>query len=572
MIARAGFDGDQDMKRTLLLAALACMALAAPGLADEIPATLKLDEVTVNPRGAQLVRIGDVALPAGSHQIIIDTLPANIDPASVQVQGRSAGGTEIAAVDVSRKVVDPAIESAGQRKQLEQEIEALERDRARQQQGLADAQFRRQTLERLTGGFGAVPFASGDRPAISPDQIRSLLTLAGEELAVTSQAMLDARVALARIDERVGLLQRKLQALATAPSSRTRVAIQVSAGSDTTMSLSLSYTVPDASWRPVYDARLSLPKDGTGKAKLELVSRAMVFQRSGEAWDDVELKLSTAQVTGRTSAPALEPVAAGPRKPEVAQEALADQAAAPAAGGMSRNYSLGRAKVATPGVQAVRQRKAEVVNAGFHAVYTIAGRTSVPNTGAQKSVRIGTSDAVPDIRIDTVPMLDPQGYLTAVFKAQGETPLLRGEVSLFRDGVFAGKARMAQVSPGGEVELGFGRDDLVRVSRRQVDDTAGSSGIISSETTLSRAYRTTIENLHTFPVTVRMSERMPYSTHEDVKVDMSRDTTTPARTNPDNRRGIIEWDVALEAGKKAEISFGYKVSYPAEMSVVLPGG
>jgi uncharacterized protein (TIGR02231 family) len=169
-------------------------------------------------------------------------------------------------------------------------------------------------------------------------------------------------------------------------------------------------------------------------------------------------------------------------------------------------------------------------------------------------------------------MLDPQGYLTAVFKAQGETPMLPGEVSLFRDGVFAGKSRIAQVSPGEEVELGFGRDDLVRISRRQVDDTAGSSGIISSQTTLSRAYRTTIENLHAFPVSVRMSERMPYSTHEDVKVDMARDTTKPARTNPDNKRGIVEWDVPLKGGKKAEIRFGYTVSYPAEMSVVLPGG
>jgi uncharacterized protein (TIGR02231 family) len=223
-------------------------------------------------------------------------------------------------------------------------------------------------------------------------------------------------------------------------------------------------------------------------------------------------------------------------------------------------------------LQKVRQREAEVVNAGFHAVYTIAGRTSVPNTGAQKSVRIGTSDAAPAIRIDTVPMLDPQGYLTAVFKAQGETPMLPGEVSLFRDGVFAGKSRIGQVSPGEEVELGFGRDDLVRVNRRQVDDTAGSSGIISSQTTLSRAYRTTIENLHTFPVSVRMSERMPYSTHEDVKVDMARDTTSPARTNPDNKRGIVEWDVPLESGKKTEIRFGYTVSYPAQMSVVLPGG
>jgi uncharacterized protein (TIGR02231 family) len=559
------------MKRTLLLAALASMALAAPGLAAEIPATLKLDEVTVNPRGAQLVRIGEVELPAGSHEVIIDTLPANIDASSVQVQGQSARTTEIGAVDVSLKVVDPAAESASQRKQLEDEIEALGRDRERQQQALSDAEFRRKTLERLTGGFGAVPFASGDKPAMSPEQIRGLLSLTADELAATSQTMLDARTAIAKLDERVALLQRKLQELASAPSSRTRVAIQVSADEATTMSLSLSYTVPDAGWRPVYDARLALPKEAGGKAKLQLVSRAMVFQRSGEAWDDVNLKLSTAQVSGRTSAPALEPVAAGPRKPVVMQESLADQAEAPASGGMARNFSVRRAAPA-PMLQKVRQREAEVVNAGFHAVYTIAGRTSVPNTGAQKSVRIGTSDAAPAIRIDTVPMLDPRGYLTAVFKAPGETPMLPGEVSLFRDGVFAGKSRIAQVSPGEEVELGFGRDDLVRVSRRQVDDTAGSSGIISSQTTLSRAYRTTIENLHTFPVLVRMSERMPYSTHEDVKVDMVRGTTKPARTNPDNKRGIVEWDVPLDAAKKAEIRFGYTVSYPAQMSVVLPGG
>ncbi|MDX1717192.1 MAG: mucoidy inhibitor MuiA family protein [Anderseniella sp.] len=559
------------MKRTLLLAALASMALASPGLAAEIPATLKIEEVTVNPRGAQLVRIGEVELPAGSHEIIIDTLPANIDASSVQVQGRSTVSTEIGAVDVSLKVVDPAAESATQRKQLEAEIEALGRDRERQQQALSDAEFRRNTLERLTGGFGAVPYATGDKPAMGPKQIRALLALTSEELEATSQALLNARTALDKIDERINLLQRKLQELASAPSSRTRVAIQVNAAEAATMSLSLSYTVPDAGWRPVYDARLSLPKDAGGKAKLELVSRAMVFQRSGEAWDDVSLKLSTAQVSGRTSAPVLEPVAAGPRPAMVAKESAADEVRAPASPGIS-NFATQRAAPVISRLQKARQREAEVVNAGFHAVYTIAGRTSVPNTGAQKSVRIGTSDAAPAIRIDTVPMLDPQGYLTAVFKAQGETPMLPGEVSLFRDGVFAGKSRIAQVSPGEEVELGFGRDDLVRISRRQVDDTAGSSGIISSQTTLSRAYRTTIENLHAFPVSVRMSERMPYSTHEDVKVDMARDTTKPARTNPDNKRGIVEWDVPLEGGKKAEIRFGYTVSYPAEMSVVLPGG
>jgi hypothetical protein len=64
------------------------------------------------------------------------------------------------------------------------------------------------------------------------------------------------------MDERVALLQRKLQALATRRLRRARGLQSRSARtSATTMSLSLSYTVPDAGWRPVYDARLALPKD-----------------------------------------------------------------------------------------------------------------------------------------------------------------------------------------------------------------------------------------------------------------------------------------------------------------------
>ena len=560
------------MKHLRLMPAFAVMLLAVPALADSIPATLKLDEVTVNPRGAQLVRVGDIQVPAGNHEIIIDTLPANVPAATVQVEGRSTGQTIIGSVDVSAVVLDPATASAGERKQVETEIEALGRDRSRQQQVINDAQFRRQTLERLTGGAIAVPYAgSGGAATVTPDQISGLLGLTSKELSETSQLMLDAQAAMARIDERVALLQRKLEQLASEPQAHTRVAIQVSAQTASTLTLSLKYSVPDAGWRPVYDARLQLPSDG-GKASLELVSRAMVFQRSGEAWDDINLKLSTAQVTGRTSAPELEPVAAGPLPPEVRYEAEADDAVM-----LQKRLRTGEAAgnmvaAAPPVAEPAQQQMAEVVNAGFHAVYSIGGRSSIPNTGAQKSVRIGASDATPEIRIDTVPMLDAQAYLTAVFKAQGTSPMLPGEVSLFRDGVFAGKTMVRQVSPGEEVELGFGRDDMVRVTRRQVDNTSGSTGIITTDTTIKRLFNTQVENLHAFPVTVRLSERMPYSTHEDVVIALSRDTSDPTRTDPDNRRGIVEWDLAMEAGGKTEVVFGYSVAYPSKMGVILPDG
>ena len=539
-----------------------------PATADEIRTELDLAEVTVNPRGAQLMRTGEVELPAGAHEVVLDTLPQGIMAASVQVEGVSASDVEIGTVDVSSIALDPEQEATGTRKSLQDELEALARDRARHERVRIDAQFRRATLERLTGGYAAIPFAAGDKPAMSPEQIGNLLLLTNRELSEISSVVLEADQAIVQIGKREKVLRRQLQLLANTPNTRTRVAIQVSAATAAKMTLSLKYSVPDAGWRPVYDARLKLPADGK-PADLKLVQRALVFQRSGEAWDGVALKLSTATVTGRTASPVLQPVAIGPR-PAMTRRAVQTHESFSDTAGSEEMQSKTAAGLAAPAPAPVRQRQAEIANAGFHAVYSIAGQTSVPNSGALKSVRIGARTVEPAIRVDTAPHIDPVGYLTGVFKIAGETPLLAGEVSLFRDGVFAGRSGMRQIAPGEEMELGFGRDDLVRVIRREVENKAGSSGIITEQSTLKRLYVTSIENLHTFPVEVHVTDRMPYSTHEEVVVEMLRETTAPSVTDPDNKKGIVVWDVPLKPQAKTEIRFGYTVAHPSQMKLAIP--
>ncbi|MGI9514819.1 MAG: mucoidy inhibitor MuiA family protein [Anderseniella sp.] len=552
--------------RCLLLSGCVLSLCLVPALADEVRAELDLTEVTVNPRGAQLTRTGEVELPAGAHEIVLDTLPRAVMAASVQVEGVSASNSEIGTVDVSTIALDPEQQVSGERKALQDELEALERDRARHDRTRINAQFRQATLERLTGGYAAVPFGNADKPAMSPEQIGKLLLLTNRELSEISAVMLAADEVIAQIDKREKVLRRQLKLLAATPRERTRVAIQVNAPEPGTMTLSLRYSVPDAGWRPVYDARLKLPADGK-PAELNLVQRALVFQRSGEAWDGVALKLSTATVTGRTASPVLRPVAIGPlpdraRRAVTTQESFSDTAGSKA---LQPKAATGLAASAP-----VRQRQAAIRNAGFHAVYSIAGQTSVPNNGALKSVRIGARTIRPAIRVDTAPHADPVGYLTGVFKIAGETPLLAGEVSLFRDGIFAGKARFRQIAPGEETELGFGRDDLVRVIRREVENTAGSSGIITEQSTLRRLYVTSIENLHGFPVQVHVTDRMPYSTHEEIVVEMLRETTEPSVIEPDNKKGIVVWDVPLEPQAKSEIRFGYTITHPSEMELSIP--
>jgi uncharacterized protein (TIGR02231 family) len=540
----------------------------APATADVIRTELDLAEVTVNPRGAQLTRTGEVELPAGAHEVVLDTLPQGIMAASVQVEGVSASDVEIGTVDVSSIALDPEQEATGTRKSLQDELEALARDRARHERVGIDAQFRRATLERLTGGYAAVPFAGGDKPAMSPEQIGNLLLLTNRELSEISSVVLEADQAISQIGKREIVLRRQLQLLATTPNTRTRVAVQVSAATPAKMTLSLKYSIPDAGWRPVYDARLKLPADGK-PADLKLVQRALVFQRSGEPWDGVALKLSTATVTGRTASPVLQPVAIGPQ-PAMSRRAVQTHESFSDTVDSQEMQSKTAAGLAAPAPAPVRQRQAEITNAGFHAVYSIAGQTSVPNSGALKSVRIGARTVEPAIRVDTAPHIDPVGYLTGVFKIAGETPLLAGEVSLFRDGVFAGRSGMRQIAPGEEMELGFGRDDLVRVIRREVENTAGSSGIITEQSTLKRLYVTSIKNLHTFPVEVHVTDRMPYSTHEEVVVEMLRETTAPSVTDPDNKKGIVVWDVPLKPQAKTEIRFGYTVVHPSQMKLAIP--
>ena len=551
-----------------LLSGVLLSLYLAPATADEIRTELDLAEVTVNPRGAQLMRTGEVELPAGAHEVILDTLPQGIMAASVQVEGVSASDVEIGTVDVSSIALDPEQEATGKRKSLQDELEALARDRARHERLRIDAQFRRATLERLTGGYAAIPFAAGNKPAMSPEQIGNLLLLTNRELSEISSVVLEADQAIAQIGKREEVLQRQLQLLATTPNTRTRVAVQVSAAAPAKMTLSLKYSVPDAGWRPVYDARLTLPADGK-PADLKLVQRALVFQRSGEPWDGVALKLSTATVTGRTASPVLQPVAIGPQ-PVMSRRAVQTHESFSDTVDSQEMQSKTASGLAAPAPAPVRQQQAEITNAGFHAVYSIAGQTSVPNSGALKSVRIGARTVEPAIRVDTAPHIDPVGYLTGVFKIAGETPLLAGEVSLFRDGVFAGRSRMPQIAPGEEMELGFGRDDLVRVVRREVENTAGSSGIITEQSTLKRLYVTSIENLHTFPVEVHVTDRMPYSTHEEVVVEMLRETTVPSVTDPDNKKGIVVWDVPLKPQAKTEIKFGYTVVHPSQMKLAIP--
>ena len=119
-------------------------------------------------------------------------------------------------------------------------------------------------------------------------------------------------------------------------------------------------------------------------------------------------------------------------------------------------------------------------------------------------MQIDEAQLDPALTVRTVPKRDQKAFLYAKMAMARGTPILPGQVSLFRDGTFVGNGHLPLLAPGEEHELGFGVDNSVRVRHTIAEEKRAETGIITSSKTDTRNYRLTIKNLHAraIPVTV----------------------------------------------------------------------
>ncbi|MGE3065581.1 MAG: mucoidy inhibitor MuiA family protein [Hyphomicrobiaceae bacterium] len=557
--------------RVWVLAAVAgLVAGLVPAQAAEIRAGSRVQSVIVFPVGAEVARIAKVKLEAGDHSILFNDLPAAAIASSIRVEGKATGKLQIGSVD-SRRVMVPrndAASAASDRRRIELEIERLKDERAVQDAAIQAAEAQQTLLKNLAELPGR-PVPAGTNP--QPVDWTQILSLLGQRVGDVQKTILDIRIKQRDIDRRVADLEKELAKLAPGQDQRTEVKVFVHAGAPLESDLVVRYQVASASWLPLYDARLMTGTKAVAP-KLQLVRRASIQQRSGESWDDVALTLSTARPNAGTAAPELTPVTVDfererPPPPPVAM------APAPARG-MVRDEA--RARVGAVAEKAREMQADQAVQAqdvrasielqAFQALYAIPGRVTVPATGEAKRLQIDEVQLDPVLSVRTVPKRDQKAFLYAKLVLARDTPILPGQVSLFRDGTFVGNGRLPLLAPGEEHELGFGVDDAVRVRYAVVEEKRGETGLISSSKTEARNYRITIKNLHERPIVVTTLDQMPVSQNQDIKVELLG-KVAPTKKDVDDKRGVLAWEAKIEPDEERTVEFGYRISWPAAKKI-----
>ncbi len=547
------------------------VVISTAAIAGEMTASSAIENVLVFPSGAEVSREANVALPAGETTVVFPDLPAETVAGSIRLEGTAPGELRIGSVDQRRLFVPQSgDDKSSERQSLEDELERL-RDQRSLLDGKIDAAKTRQTLLKNLANLPTVPPGRDGSSGSAGQSWSQVLALISTGLGEVHKSILDANVEIREIDRKVADLQKQLQELAPKRVERTQVKVLVTADGAFNAALTLKYQVRSAWWTPSYEARLDTgAKDRA--AALQLIRRAMISQRTGEAWKDVAIKLSTTRPKSGSTAPVVRPITVKIYEPPKPRPMAAPAMERDVAQGFAdesrqrRPTAVRKQRRMARKMAAAKPVVANVKDAPFQAVYSVPGRADVLSTGEKKNVVIGLDDLKPSLTVKAVPKKQATAFLYTKFKRNGSTPLLPGAVTLFRDGTFVGKGRLPLIA-GEEHELGFGADDLVRVKHSVVKEKRGETGLISTTQTDSRNYKMTITNLHDIKINVSVVDQVPVSGDEKIQVALTPGTP-PSKTEVDDKRGVVSWDFELKPKEEKVIDFGYVVKWPSAEKIV----
>lgn len=553
------------MMKTGLAAAL----FLAPGLAGaaEIELASQIDRVTVYPDGAVVTRLGKATLLQGVSQIVLRGLPATVDPASIRVEAEGDGPFTIGAVDVRQIPGEarPAVDAA-----LEGKIRALQGEKAKLSGEVSAVEAKRATIENFgrTGPDKLGP----DGKALPVTDWPAIFDAIGTALVKVQGELLTLRNRISDLDAEIAALEKARPHGARAGQPRREVAIAVEAKAPVAAEIAVSYRVSGASWLPVYEARLTTG-NANGGAEIVFTRRAELRQRTGEDWSEVAVELSTTRSAQGTRAPELSPLRIAFYEPPVVYEERA-RALRQEAERAGRPPALAIAPASPePAADALQKQQAEVQTAGisagaYQASFMVPGRVSIPPDGSSKAVVLTQGKLKPELAARATPELEEKAYLEASFSHEDEAPLLAGEVYLHRDGAYIGKGRLRQVAPGDKVELGFGADDRIKVTRAPVRRRENDSGWLGSTRTDQREFKTVVKSLHAQPVKLTVIERVPFSENSAITVELLSQSTPPTEKQVGDKRGVSAWSFELAPGAQKEIRLAYRIKYPGDREVI----
>ena len=304
--------------------------------------------------------------------------------------------------------------------------------------------------------------------------------------------------------------------------------------------LAISYTVGSALWRPLHRAEL---RGDT----LRFSTMAAIWQQTGEDWSGVQVVCSTARASLGIEPPLLaDDLLKAKRKAEEVRLA-ARQVAVQQTGPGGSEAPDAPAGIDLPGVD----DGGEVQN------LRAPRPADVPSDGRLTTVPLSAFSAPAQREYVLMPELEEQVHLKSTQRNTGSTPILAGPVELIRDSGAIGWGEVLFVAPGAPFVLGFGPQDELRVHRQRREREKADE--IDKWTHRDVTVEVTLSNIGAAARTVQLTERIPVSEVEEVRIAVD-DKRTTAGMALDAQNGFCRWSHTVPGDSISTVVLRWRLS------------
>lgn len=540
------------MKITIFLqmAFLFCSFNIVAAPVQEVSSAIK--EVSVYLNGAQVTRTAAVNLVKGNTVLYFSNLPQNIDPQSIQVKGQ--GNFTVLSVMHQINYL------ASQKKShdiliMEDSLKILEDKLALNNSMLSVYKSEEELLIANREIGSAEKGIVVSELKLAADFLRSRMTeIKKEQLSIARQNLL--------LNEKIDKLHNQLNTLnSTRNKPVSEILVSVEAPSAVNGSIKVIYTVFNAGWIPVYDIRAV----DVG-SPVSMIYNAKVYQQTGEDWENVRLKLSTANPHQRGDKPNLTSwylnfnevignfgyenviMSDRARKAEMAMPVMAE-----AAPEMDMIQTASTAADYT-----------NVVQQPTNLEFSIKIPYDIPSDNKQYTINIQEYKLPALFQYYCAPKLDRDAFLIARITGWENYNLLSGDINLFFEDSYVGKSFLNIRNTSDTLDLSLGRDKSIVVTRVRLTDFTADK-VLGNTRQETRGWEITARNTKKQPVRILIEDLFPVSMNKEIQVE----ELDFSGGDYNKETGKIQWLLTLEPAQEKKLKAAFQVKYPKDKAVSL---
>lgn len=527
--------------------------------------------VTLYLDGAEVNQQKTVNLNAGITQVVFTNLSSKLIPKSIQVNV----GEGVNVLSISEKLNFLSLNAESIK--IKQLRDSLKTNQYKTQQVVYDKEAYDKEKELLAKNNSI----GGQEKGVSIAELKLAADFYRSRIKEINTEILKLDTKINEMYAVTNRLQNELNELNISENKPTgEIIILLQSDNKVAANVDLKYVVSDAGWAPYYE----LKAEDIGKP-ITLVYRARAFNNTGINWADVKLKLSTSDPTRNASKPTVMPWFLNfnsdiygatngylsnsnknyYQKSQINDGNLENQFGAKQQLNEVELKSWNEYQVKTKREEAANTKKIvyeEVQVSELSAEFEIKKPYSIPSDAKPYIVEVTTYSLDATFKHYSLPKVEKDAYLLARITGWEDLDLIEGPANVYFGGTFVGQSYVNPRSVNDTLDLSFGRDSKVIVTRTKIKDF-NNEKVMGNNRKMTYSYEMVIKNNRKSAINIDLEDQKPISQSNEIVVEVTE--ASKGQINPDD--GKVSWKFLIPPGESQKIIYTYTIKYPKNRTV-----